>query len=136
MACFIVPGTEAIITTIATKVIKSREVEEAKKLHSDARENDFTKIKFSQKLGWLNKLLWGGSTLLAFEHLWHGEIIPSFPFLTAVQNGETANMLAEMSSNGVMMSVLITTIWIGMVVVYSMMEKKALQSNKPEQEGI
>ena len=136
MACFIVPATEAIITTIATKVIKSKEVEEAKKLHSGDVDNDLTKIKFSKKLGWLNKLLWGGSTLLAFEHLWHGEISPSFPFLTAIENGETGNMLAEMSRNGVMMSVLITTIWVGMVVVSSMMEKKALQCNKPEHEGV
>ena len=136
MACFIVPATEAVITTIATKVIKSKEEEKAKNLSSEETYDEISKIKFSSKLGWLNKLLWGGSTLLAFEHLWHGEITTTFPFLTAVENGETANMVAEMSSNGVMMSVLVTTIWVGMVVVSSMIEKKAIQSNKPKHEGV
>ena len=83
MACFIVPATEAIVTTIAAKVMKSHEKEETEK------------TKFSAKLGWLNKMLWGGSALLAFEHIWHGEVTPSFPFLTAVENGETAEMLSE-----------------------------------------
>ena len=137
MACFIVPATEAVITTIATKVIKSREVaEEAEKIISDEINNEMTKIKFSHKLGWLNKLLWGGSALLAFEHLWHGEIVPFFPFLTAVKNGQTVNMLSEMSSNGVMMTMLVTTVWIGMVAVSSVMEKKVLQDTQPKKERI
>jgi len=34
-------------------------------------------------LGWLTNMLWGGSLLLAFEHVWHGEETPWFPFLTA-----------------------------------------------------
>ena len=50
MACFVVPVAEAVVTTIASKVIASREPKE-----------DNGKIKFSTKLGWLNKLLWGGS---------------------------------------------------------------------------
>lgn len=32
MACFLVPATEAIITTVAAKVIKSKEKEESVKL--------------------------------------------------------------------------------------------------------
>ena len=71
----------------------------------------------------MNKLLWGGSALLAFEHVWHGEVVPFFPFLTAVENGETAEMLAEMGSAGVMMAVLVTAVWVGMLAVSSIVEK-------------
>ncbi|MGN1315562.1 MAG: hypothetical protein ACI4VW_00665 [Acutalibacteraceae bacterium] len=136
MACFIVPVAEAIVTTVAAKIIKSKEKEETVQISlSGGSVEEETKINFSEKLGWLNKMLWGGSALLAFEHLWHGEVIPFFPFLTAVENGETAEMLAEMSSAGVGMSVLVTAVWVGMVAVSSVMEKKALMSPELGQEG-
>lgn len=136
MACFLVPAAEAIVTTIASKVIKSKEKEESVKLSlSDGSVQEATKIKFSTKLGWLNKLLWGGSALLAFEHLWHGEVVPFFPFLTAVENGETAEMLAEMGSAGVMMAVLVTVVWVGMLAVSSIVEKRALHAPNLAQEG-
>ena len=126
MACFIVPAAEAVITTIAEKVIKSKEKEEAAKLTlSNEAVEETRKTPFSEKLGWLNKLLWGGSVLLAFEHIWHGEVVPFFPFLTAVQNGETAEMLAEMARAGVLMAVLVTVVWVGMVLVSSAIEKRA-----------
>lgn len=73
---------------------------------------------------------------MAFEHLWHGEIVPFFPFLTAVENGETAEMLAEMGSAGVTMAVLVTVVWGGMLAVSSIMEKKALRAPKLTKEGI
>ena len=93
MACFLVPAAEAIVTTIITKAIKSKEKDEKVKVSfSNGVVEETTKIKFSTKLGWLNKLLWGGSALLAFEHVWHGEVVPFFPFLTAVKNGETAEI--------------------------------------------
>lgn len=136
MACFLVPAAEAIVTTAAAKVIKSKEKEESVKLPlSDGSVQEATKIKFSTKLGWLNKLLWGGSALLAFEHLWHGEVVPFFPFLTAVEKGETAEMLAEMGSAGVMMAVLVTAVWVGMLAVSSVVEKRALRAPKLAQEG-
>jgi hypothetical protein len=137
MACLLVPAAEAIVTTVAAKVIKSKEKEKSVKLSlSDGSVQEATKIKFSTKLGWLNKLLWGGSVLLAFEHLWHGEVVPFFPFLTAVENGETAEMLAEMGSAGVMMAVLVTVVWVGMLAVSSVVEKRALHARKLAQEGV
>ena len=136
MACFLVPVTEAIVTTIAAKAVKSREKEEAVKLTlSDGSVQEAVKIKFSVELGWLNKLLWGGSALLAFEHLWHGEVVPFFPFLTAVENGEAAEMLAEMGTAGVMMAVLVTAVWVGMLAVSSVVEKRALRAPKLSKEG-
>ena len=95
---------------------------------ADGTIGDATKVKFSTKLGWLNKLLWGGSALLAFEHIWHGEVVPFFPFLTAVGNGEVSEMLAEMGSAGVMMAVLVTAVWVGMLAVSSIVEKRALDA--------
>ncbi len=115
MACFLVPAAEAVVTTVATKLIKSKE--KSQKKHQDD-------ISFSAKLGWLNKMLWGGSALLAFEHIWHGEVVPFFPFLTAIENGETAEMLAEMSTNGVLMAALITAVWAGMVLVSNTLAKR------------
>ena len=87
MACFVVPVTEAVVTTVAQRIMKAHEKEEKLSPEMDCAEG-VNKIPFSVKLGWLNRLLWGGSALLAFEHLWHGEIVPFFPFLTAVADGE------------------------------------------------
>lgn len=137
MACFLVPAAEAVITTVVEKVMKSKEKEKTVRVSlADGTIEDATKIKFSTKLGWLNKLLWGGSALLAFEHVWHGEVVPFFPFLTAVKTGETAEMLAEMGSAGVTMAVLVTVIWVGMLVVSSVAEKRALHTPKFAQEDV
>ncbi len=135
MACFVVPVTEAVVTTIAAKVIKNKEKKrEAEITVSESVVENPVKIKFSAKLSWLNKLLWGGSALLAFEHLWHGEIVPYFPFLTAVKTHETAGMLAEMGTTGVAMTVAVTALWGCMLTVSSFMEKKALRASKTARE--
>ena len=128
MACFLVPAAEAVVTTIATKAIKSKEGKpETVKVQLDGGELvEAEKIPFSRKLGWLNNLLWGGSGLLAFEHVWHGEVVPWFPFLTAASNpADAAEMLQEMSTAGVTMAVLVTAVWAGMLVVSSVIEKRA-----------
>lgn len=114
MACFVAPLAEAIVTTAITKVVEAKEPEQAVEGH----------IKFSEKLTWLNKMLWGGSALLAFEHIWHGEVIASFPFLTAIKDGQVAMMMNEILTTGVLMAALVTTVWAGMVVVSSVIEKK------------
>ena len=114
MACFLIPTAEAIVSTVATKVIEKNE-----------KENN-SKHNFSKKIKWLSNMLWGGSSLLAFEHIWHGEVTPWFPFLTAMNNAEdTANMLHEMSTVGVSMSLVVTAVWIAMVLVSSSLEKKS-----------
>ena len=128
MACFIVPAAEAVVTTIAARVMKSKEEKpEAVKIQFDGTGLvEAEKISFSSKLGWLNKLLWGGSALLAFEHLWHGEVVPWFPFLTAASNpADAAEMLHEMSTVGVTMAVLVTAVWAGMLAVSSVIGKRA-----------
>lgn len=131
MGCFLVPAAEAVITTAATKVLQKKEsATETVHISLDGvTATEAVKIPFSQKLKWLNKLLWGGSALLAFEHVWHGEVTPWFPFLTAAGNPtEAAEMLNEMATAGVSMTVLVTAVWGVMLVVSSMMEKKAIKS--------
>lgn len=138
MGCFLVPVTEAVVTTVVEIVVKAKEIKTEKLDNQLYKENmvEVKKVPFSAKIGWLNKMLWGGSALLAFEHLWHGEVIPVFPFLTAVKTGETADLLAEMGRNGVMMSVLVTSVWAGMVVLSNAVEKNAKDSPETEEGGI
>lgn len=132
MACFTVPAAEAIITTVAERIIKSKEKKMALSgaVNTKADENETPKISLSTKIGWLNKMLWGGSALLAFEHVWHGEVVPFFPFLTAVKDGEVSEMLHEMATAGVCMALLVTAAWGIMVGVVSMFEKKAKTADK------
>ena len=119
MACFLVPAAEAIITTVATKTMKNGKSATATKTPAT------TKAPFLKKLKWLSNLLWGGSALLAFEHVWHGEITPVFPFLTAANNAaDAAEMLHEMATSGIAMAALVTAVWAGMVLVSNRIEKR------------
>lgn len=96
MACFVVSMTVAIFTTIFRK-------------------------KFSPKyhIEWLNMLLWGGSLMLAIEHIAHEEIVLFFPFLTAAIEGpEAVNvMLLEMATIGTAMLLVCIGMWVLMLVV-------------------
>lgn len=125
MACFVVPAAEAVVTTIAAKCVKNHE-EKIRSARPEGVELETGgKLPFSRKLGWLNNLLWGGSALLAFEHLWHGEIAPFFPFLTAAARAETAQaMLHEMATTGTAMAAVVTAVWMGVVAVTSALEKR------------
>ena len=131
MACFLVPTAEAIVTTVATKVIESKEAKQqpAKDNEPEVLTETSFKIPFSKKMKWLNNMLWGGSALLAFEHVWHGEVVPFFPFLTAASDpSSAAEMLHEMATAGVLMAVLVTAIWGCMVATVNFMEKRAEKS--------
>ena len=119
-----------------SKLLKSREKARNVEIRlPDGSVETATRVPFSTKLGWLNKLLWGGSALLAFEHVWHGEVVPFFPFLTAVGDGETSEMLAEMGSAGIMMAALVTVVWFGMLAVSAMVERRALANTKHVEES-
>lgn len=129
MACFLVPVAEAVITTVAAKAMQSKEKEAGTvQIHTENGFETVQKIPFSKKLNWLSKLLWGGSVLLCFEHVWHGEVVPFFPFLTAASDPvEAAVMLEEMASVGGAMALLLTAVWVGMLLVTSNIQKKAMQ---------
>lgn len=114
MACFLVPAAEAVVVTAAYFAAKKKEQKiEAPKLASDNKfEADDVKITWSKRLSWLLGLLWGGVVLLAFEHFWHGEVIPYPPYLSAMLSADdTKTMLHEMSTVGVSMAVLVTAVW-------------------------
>ena len=80
MACFVAPVTEAVVTTIIKKSVDKKAEKEHKEI----------KNPFIKRLNLLNNMLWGGSALLAFEHIWHGEVTPWFPFLTNMSNPSDA----------------------------------------------
>lgn len=122
MACFIVPMVEAVATTVTTKVLESK----AKEQEVERTQPAMRVHAAAKKIRVLSNLLWGGSALLAFEHLWHGEIVPWFPFLTAASNpADAAQMLHEMSTIGVAMALLVTAIWgVGCLITHSMEKKE------------
>ncbi len=117
MACFIVPATGAVISHVCAKCCTKKDSESHTQNH----------IAFSTKLGWLTKLLGGGAFLLAFEHIWHGEVVPWFPFLTATANPtDTAEMLHEMATSGTAMLLLCLAVWGVMLAVVHYHETKAI----------
>ena len=108
MACFLVSLGEAAVVMAAKKGAEQKE----KKGSEQRKEQNENRIPFSRKLKWLTGLLVGGAVLLAFEHVWHGEIVAWFPFLTAMASPEdTSEMLHEMATVGVCMAVLVTAVW-------------------------
>lgn len=108
MACFLAPLAEAVVVSVVKKTVKT------------GSDN-----KFVRKSGWLTNLLFGGSFLLAVEHVWHGEVVPWFPFLTAMKDPEdTKAMLHEIVTTGVSMAVTVTAVWVVMVLVSSVIERR------------
>ena len=135
MGCFIVPAAEAVVTTVVAKAVKSKEKEkETVTIQTDNRMEEAVAIPTSKKIGWLSKMLWGGSGLLAFEHLWHGEVVPFFPFLTAASTKEDAiAMLHEMSTVGTTMCLVVTGVWALMLVAAKSISKKAIVTDTIKQ---
>lgn len=81
-------------------------------------------LSLRKKLHLLSNFLFSGFILLVFEHFWHGEIVPFFPFLTGARSPEdTYTMLQEMSTVGVSMALLITVIW----AIYCFVLERKLQ---------
>ena len=121
MACFLVSTAEAIVVTAAAKAVKNNEMKAAsqklaKKASIETKQEKH--LPWGKKLMILAQLLWGGAFLLCFEHIWHGEVVPWFPFLTAMNDpGDTAEMLHEMSTIGVTMAVIVTVTWAIMMFV-------------------
>ena len=131
MACFLVPLGEAVITSVVTKIVEKKEKEpKSVEVKFDGEHVEAAKIPFSRKLKWLNYMLYGGSFLLAFEHVWHGEVVPFFPFLTAASDpAEASAMLHEMATAGVLMAALVTAAWLLMLAGAALVEKRAIKAD-------
>ena len=135
MACFLVGAAEAIIVTVASKAIKASESKKELAVRSKGGDKAVDALRekqgipWSRKLMWLAYLLWGGAFLLAYEHVWHGEVVPWFPFLTAMNDpGDTAEMLHEMSTVGVTMAVIVTVVWALLCVAADLILKRRANS--------
>ena len=113
MACFVVPMAEAMVATAVSKVLIKKDEQKSMQEIEDGFINDTGSCRIGvRQIKKLSNFLWGGSGLLAFEHLWHGEIMPYFPFLTAANNpADLTKMLHEMSTVGVTMAVVVTLFW-------------------------
>ncbi|WP_304327601.1 hypothetical protein [Candidatus Culexarchaeum yellowstonense] len=104
MACFLIPMTLAILTSIIQKTART--------------------IAEKLKLWLLNALLWGGSLLLALEHVWHGEVVPWPPFLTAMSTPEDIPvMLHEMATAGTAMSIVTCSAWASILILSTYIPK-------------
>jgi len=122
MACFTAPLAEAVIVKAVEKHIEKKE--------SSSKEHG-NKIPAATKVRWLSNMLFGGSALLAFEHVWHGEITPWFPFLTAMMSKkDTVSMLHEIATVGVGMALLITAVWIGMCKVADIVVSREVKTKE------
>ena len=129
MACFLVSAAEAVV---ATAIEKAEEKKELKMAETNTEITEEVTIPWSRKLQWLTYMLWGGTILLAFEHIWHGEVVPWFPFLTAMSNpADAAEMFHEMATVGVVMAILITVVWIGMCAAADAIMKRPAKAGAP-----
>ncbi len=123
MACFLVSAAEAVVVTAVEKAEEKKEKNLEEVRPEEVKE---TRIPFSRKLRWLTWMLWGGAALLLFEHIWHGEIVPWFPFLTAMSNpADKVEMFREMATVGVCMAGLITLVWVGMCLAADRIAKRS-----------
>lgn len=105
MACFIVPLTQAVATTIYRKTTKN------------------TDSFVGRNLKTLEQMLWGGSLMLIVDHIINGEVTYMYPFFTALETeGGGLVMLREMLTVGVPMSVLVTLVW----AVYCYLKERKL----------
>jgi len=135
MACFLVPVAEAIVVTVVKRVVEKKELHADEQTGAPEKKNDTpaSRLSWSRKLSWLNKMLWGGAGLLAFEHIWHGEVVLWPPFLTAMYNpADVGPMLQEMALFGTSMAVFITAVWVVMVLIADQKAKNALAKTQAE----
>ena len=122
MACFLVPLAEALVVSAVKGLVGNKK--SASDVVAESKEGSKI-VSIKQKLGWLQNLLYGGSALLAIEHIYHGEVVLYPPFLTAMRNpADVPEMLHEMSTVGVGMAVLVTAVWAIAVGVSSALKKK------------
>ncbi len=104
MACFVVPLVQAVATTCYRRRLAKAETNNSQIVNSSSLQR-------------LELMLWGGSAMLIVDHIINGELMPVFPFFSALQvEGGAFTMLREMLTVGVPMSLLVTVIWFVLAV--------------------
>lgn len=95
MACFLAPLAEAVVVTVIRIINKQ------------------PKTVLGNQLPALEKMLWGGTLMLIVDHVINGELTWKFPFFTALNELEGAQvMLREILVVGVPMAAALTVAWI------------------------
>lgn len=130
MACFIVPLTQAVATTIyrkhREKVTNTQSPTQGHQQRGPQRtrfEWGAEHVVTNTQLKTLEQMLWGGSLMLIVDHIINGEVTYIYPFFTALQTeGGGLVMLREMLTVGVPMSVLVTLVW----AVYCYLKERKL----------
>lgn len=125
MACFTVTAAAAIGVGVARHIVKHHEKKADPTRVDPIKLDDWST---SGKLGILELALFGGSFILAGEHLIHGEVSFKFPWLTAVSEGPEAvkEMLTEMGTVGVAMLLSIVGAWaVGLVIRRLLLKRRA-----------
>ena len=125
MACFTVTAAAAIGVGVARHIVKHNEKKVEPTRVDPIKLDDWST---SKKLGILELALFGGSFILAGEHLIHGEVSFKFPWLTAVSEGPEAvkEMLTEMGTVGVAMLLSIVGAWaVGLVIRHFILKRRA-----------
>ncbi len=100
MSCFLVPMTQAIITSACRR-------------HQEKSISGPGASVLKRNLPALEKMLWGGTVVLLVDHAIHGEL---FSF-----------SLRELLTVGVPMSVILTTVWAVWAVLKERRRKASLQ---------
>lgn len=90
MSCFLVPMTQAVVTSVWRK-------------HNEKSIASPEASALRRHLPTLEKMLWGGTIVLLVDHLIHGELL--------------VFSLRELLTVGVPMSLVLTAIWAGWALV-------------------
>ena len=110
MACFITPLTIGIILSIIKRLWKGAE---------------------RIRLDILIYMMLGGALVLVAEHVWHGEVVPWPPFLTAMSNPEDIPVVVnEMTRVGGAMALAVTGAW-GLILGFTKKLQVKITTLKP-----
>jgi len=102
MSCFIVPMVQAIATSVYRR-----------RIGKVSAESSVIKSEIPS----LEKMLWGATLVLVVDHIAAGEISWQFPFFTALgKTGGFEQMLDEMLTVGVPMSLALTAVWLVLIL--------------------
>ncbi len=129
MACFAVSAAAAATVAVAKHIVAKKEKKNVTTPDENSKFGSDT--KWSTKLNYLELGLWGGSFLLAGEHIIHGEVTLYPPFLTATTTPEgTSEMLHEMGTVGVIMLLSIVLAWAIGIFLFDFIAYKKRTSKK------
>lgn len=106
MCCFIAPMTEAVIVTVANVVLQHTE-----KCAAPQKQAKLLRV-IRKNLHALSAMLWVVTGVLIIDHVANGELTFTYPFFTAaVSSNGISQMLHEIYTVGIAMSIFVTIAW-------------------------